>query len=960
MRPLVTEPSSCLALPQKDRECDQCSNGHRSSSGLAHLTAKPATRTDYSSRRGAKGSAFCAKQHSVQFPSQCVARECSSGSTSSGASPPSGQPHQANSRFGSAGAVSESPSKTKARPHWKAEANGDDILQTRPAGDGVNKARAAAHTPKGIQLPLEASGQGGEGECVPTFKEIAQAIVKSRNRQAVDALLSSWPPSSRVGELNGLMKHMGLRKKWQRALDVFQWMERRAGGQLDTSSYTTIISVLGRNQQGTRATAILDRFLSQGGPASLQLVNTLVAAYAQSGMPDDAARLVGAMRSKYNLQPDVYSYASLMTALARAGRVDEAFAALADMRAGGCAPNAFVASALMSACINAGQYTRAVAVHEALCRGSPPVAPNVIVYSTLITAYTGMGAWEAAAEVFEEMSSLGLRPDVYAYSALISAYDKAGQSRRARAVFDAMVAAGIKPNVVAYSAMISAHGQAGEWEAALDLLRAMEAARCRPNLIVFNALISACANGRRLDRAMDVLTMLRARGLRPNVITFTSLIAAAEKVGDVAAVQRLHSQMLTEGLVPDEYTVASLISSYGNAGQWEDALAQFRSAQAQRLALDTVVYNALISACAKCDQMYWAEKVFADMKRDGLVACDVVTYNSLMSGYEKAGRWREALALLREMTSPPPPSSSSSTPSGDSPPSPSSSEKSPVAHPPPRPHTITYNIAISACAKAGELDMALRLLRELERGGRSGRTTPSEATEEREGKGESTGSPAGSLALTGKAERADPSPQARGRRVPLSSTVPTAPRDPPPQPDYISYNSVLTGCVLLGRWDTAVELLEEMKAAASERVAPDATSYNRVVAACCAGGRWHEAFAVAHEAASLGHPLEADTANALLRLCTRSARSADDALAMWAALERLGCLRVDGETCRLLRGMTGGERGALWELALRRAEMGAAANANTGGGSGVNGAGLGENNNNNKAGGRPAAREGGL
>lgn len=74
------------------------------------------------------------------------------------------------------------------------------------------------------------------------------------------------------------------------------------------------------------------------------------------------------------------------------------------------------------------------------------------------------------------------------------------------------------------------------------------------------------------------------------------------------------------------------------------------------------------------------------------VAPDVRSYNSVISGHERAGEWREALALAKEMEN--------SGGGGGVP-----------------PNVVTFNSVIGACKRAGRFEEALAVLSMLRRKG---------------------------------------------------------------------------------------------------------------------------------------------------------------------------------------------------------------------------------------------------
>lgn len=63
------------------------------------------------------------------------------------------------------------------------------------------------------------------------------------------------------------------------------------------------------------------------------------------------------------------------------------------------------------------------------------VAPNVLTYTTLMSACSRHGQWERALQAFHHMEAAGLQPDVLAYNSAITAYARAGAWEKAWALF---------------------------------------------------------------------------------------------------------------------------------------------------------------------------------------------------------------------------------------------------------------------------------------------------------------------------------------------------------------------------------------------------------------------------------------------------------------------------------------------------------------------------------------------
>jgi pentatricopeptide repeat protein len=145
---------------------------------------------------------------------------------------------------------------------------------------------------------------------------------------------------------------------------------------------------------------------------------------------------------------------------------------------------------------------------------------------------------------------------------------------------------------------------------------------------------------------------------------------------------------------------------------------------------------------------------------------DVWSYNAVIRACEAAGRWREAVALLEELRTTAATATATSR---------SNSKGSRVAAVAVAPDTVTYNLVMSALAKAGRFDQALALLRQLQT------ATPVTAN---------TANTANSVTNKSAAVAS------------VTSAVAVA-------ADAVSYGIMCSACCAAGRWKEGLNLLDQ-------------------------------------------------------------------------------------------------------------------------------------------------------
>ena len=83
------------------------------------------------------------------------------------------------------------------------------------------------------------------------------------------------------------------------------------------------------------------------------------------------------------------------------------------------------------------------------------VSPEVVSYSSAISAFEKGGQWQQALELFLRMPKAKVTPNAISYNATMSASEKGGQWQLALLLFEAMSKSKVPRNVISYSSAIS-------------------------------------------------------------------------------------------------------------------------------------------------------------------------------------------------------------------------------------------------------------------------------------------------------------------------------------------------------------------------------------------------------------------------------------------------------------------------------------------------------------------------
>ncbi|XP_011629220.2 putative pentatricopeptide repeat-containing protein At3g15930 [Amborella trichopoda] len=208
-------------------------------------------------------------------------------------------------------------------------------------------------------------------------------------------------------------------------------------------------------------------------------------------------------------------------------------------------------------------------------------------------------------------------------------------------------------------------------------LKQIHAQMLRTQLINHNfalsQLLSFCCTHREGDMAYAHLVFDQIS--EPDLFIWNTMITGHSRRNSPKAAFSLYIEMLHKSIPPDRYTFPSILKSLN----YEWALKFGREIHAQVLKFghgsDTYVLNSLIHVYTLCGRTTRARQLF-----DRFPERDVVSWNSMISGYIKRKQFREAVDLFLEM------------------------ERDNA-----RPNSVTVVSALSACAKLKDLSIGKRI-----------------------------------------------------------------------------------------------------------------------------------------------------------------------------------------------------------------------------------------------------------
>jgi len=179
--------------------------------------------------------------------------------------------------------------------------------------------------------------------------------------------------------------------------------------------------------------------------------------------------------------------------------------------------------------------------------------------------------------------------------------------------------------------------------------------------ITYNTLIKGCCRTKQLTEAIGFFEEMKSSGIKPNRITFNSLIDCCVKAGKMTIAWRFYDELLRNAIIPDNFTYSILINgiktnfcdksnnldfcdksnfsqksnNFSNKEELLKTISFFEKiAKNADFKPDEILYNSLMDACVKFNEINKALSLFEEMTKKGIEP-SAITYGILIKAYGK-------------------------------------------------------------------------------------------------------------------------------------------------------------------------------------------------------------------------------------------------------------------------------------------------------------------------------------
>ncbi|XP_020580839.1 pentatricopeptide repeat-containing protein At2g39620 [Phalaenopsis equestris] len=332
-------------------------------------------------------------------------------------------------------------------------------------------------------------------------------------------------------------------------------------------------------------------------------------------------------------------------------------------------PSIVLWNSMIRAYTRSGEHEEAIRLYHILLQRG--IEPDKYTFTFVLKACTGSLDSRTGISIHEEIVKRKLQGDAFIGTTLLDMYCRVGMMWAASQVFDSMP----ELDVVSLNVMIAGFSQNNQSHQALALFRKMPSAGITPNKVTFLNLFPAVCELSNALLCRSLHGFITRRLFLPAVAN--GLIDAYSKCGLVEVARRifygmsdnkddvswgtmisgyfyndcfanaldLFDELRREDMKLNQVSVLSALSAAAETGNLGKGVEIHMHAVDRGLDFDISVNTVLVTMYAKCGEVEKASRLFFE----GMPEKDIVAWSAMISAFAQSGNPEESLSIFKKM-----------------------------------------------------------------------------------------------------------------------------------------------------------------------------------------------------------------------------------------------------------------------------------------------------------------------
>lgn len=362
--------------------------------------------------------------------------------------------------------------------------------------------------------------------------------------------------------------------------------------------------------------------------------SAMITGYAQNGESSKALELFRCMHSK-GVRPSEFTFVGVLNACSDQSSLTEGIEAHCYMLKLGFESQVYVKSALVD------MYAKCSCLEDARRAFDMLQEVDVVLWTTMISAYVQNGEHEEALTMYIRMESEGISPNNLTMASVLRACSSLAAFEQGKQVHARAVKHGFGIGIPIGSALSTMYAKCGNLEDCHLVFRRMP----QRDAVAWNSIISGYSqNGRGID-ALNLFEEMQSEGTKPDHVTFINALCACSHIGLVEKGWKYFTSMQNEyGLEPKIDHFACMVDMLTRAGKFEEAKEFIESVPIDH---GTCLWRIMLGSCRNKKNFHFG--TYAGERLMELGSKDSSAYVLLSNIYASSNRWNDVERVRRLM-----------------------------------------------------------------------------------------------------------------------------------------------------------------------------------------------------------------------------------------------------------------------------------------------------------------------
>jgi pentatricopeptide repeat protein len=406
---------------------------------------------------------------------------------------------------------------------------------------------------------------------------------------------------------------------------------------------------------------VMKEIQKRGLPPNDITMNTIIDITVESGLFDLAWKYFDDMGKVYGLEPDIYTYSTLLKTIKNyepdEQYIERAFDILKIVKlskAKGIKPDEILYNCILDTCVKYNRMEQAESIYRDMFQAG--VTPSKITYAIMIRGYGNDYQLEKAFEVFNEMKLNGVTPNEIIYGCLLNACVKCSKIEKACEIYDEIKLNNVEMNLILYTTLIKGYTKTRNFERALDIYnKLLDDSSVSTNIIAHNAILDACVECGNYDMMNQIYEDIRTNAKndenspQPDLITYSTVIKGYSRMKNVEKVMDIYNYLNgRDDMILDEVIFNSILDGLLKSGKFDEALIVHDDMRKNNIKRSNATYSILIKIHSKMDNVDKAVDVYNEMIAEKMKP-SLITYTSIIQILIKTKRIQNAINIFDEI-----------------------------------------------------------------------------------------------------------------------------------------------------------------------------------------------------------------------------------------------------------------------------------------------------------------------